>query len=306
MGSDMGLRGSNLALLAMLGPVVEKTFGYSLGEALAEAERQRQRQEEMGRQRSSEILVALTRRDKQTPDSTTEKTKAAPLLAPGERLEKERDGKWREVIVRPAVVLILGRRGSGKSGLGHRLLELFRYESAAYALGVPGQARKLLPDWIGVAQSLEDIPPKSVVLIDEAYLRYHSRDSLSRGSKEMSRIVNLSRQRSQTLVFVSQESGQIDKNIASSASVVVFKDLGILQLEFERQQFARIAADAKEAFAAVAGDKRKWSYVYSPDSGFMGLLENSLPTLLTSHILERRPQPYIRRRRRSICNQTTH
>ena len=114
------------------------------------------------------------------------------------------------------------------------MLELMRNIASPYVVGVPSSARNLLPDWIGIASSLEDIPPKSIVLIDEAYLHYHSRGSMAATSKAMSQAVNLSRQRELTLIFVSQEARQVDKNIASSANVIIFKDLGMLQLEFDR------------------------------------------------------------------------
>jgi hypothetical protein len=198
--------------------------------------------------------------------------------------ESETDARWREVIVHPSVVLLLGKRGSGKSALGYRLLEQFRYGLTPYVLGVPTQGRKLLPEWIGIAQGLDEIPAKSIVLVDEAYLRYHSKESLSPASREMSRILNLSRQRDQTLIFVTQEARQVDKNIASSANVVAFKDLGMLQLEFDRPELNRIANQAKQAFTRVAGDKRRWSYVYSPDAVFMDLLENSLPSFWDSRL----------------------
>jgi len=106
-------------------------------------------------------------------------------------------------------------------------------------------------------------------------------------AKAMSQLVNLSRQREQTLIFVSQEARQVDRNIASSANVVIFKDLGILQLEFDRRELDKIAVQAKQAFAGINGDKRAWSYIYAPDSDFMGLVENSLPSFWSeklSHI----------------------
>lgn len=139
-------------------------------------------------------------------------------------------------------------------------------------------------DWIGIAESLEDIPQKSIILVDEAYLPYHSRESLAAKSREMSRILNLSRQREQTLIFVSQEARQVDKNIASSANVVVFKDLGMFQLEFDRPELARIATQAKQAIETINGDKRRWSYAYSPDADFIGLLENDLPSFWTAKL----------------------
>jgi hypothetical protein len=116
-------------------------------------------------------------------------------------------------------------------------------------------------------------------------LEYRSnRRCMATSSIQMSQILNLSRQREQTFIFVTQEARQIDRNIASSASVVIFKDLGILQLEFDRRELNKIAANAHQAFSTIIGDKRKWAYVYSPDSDFMGLMENSLPTLWTKKL----------------------
>ena len=80
---------------------------------------------------------------------------------------------------------------------------------------------------------------------------------MAQDSKAMSQSLNLSRQRNQTLIFVSQEARQVDKNIASSASVVVFKELGILQPEFDRPELRKLVAQATEALlhASQAGEE---------------------------------------------------
>ena len=145
----------------------------------------------------------------------------------------EPDAKWRDVVVPPAVMLIVGKRGSGKSALAYRILELLRYKLTPYVVGVGSQARKYLPDWIGMAPDLESLPFNTIALVDEAYLPYHSRRSMAEENMAMSQILNLSRQRNQTLIFVTQEARQVDRNIASSATVIVFKEMGMLQPEFD-------------------------------------------------------------------------
>jgi len=192
--------------------------------------------------------------------------------------------KWLRLIPHPSIVLILGKRGGGKSALGYRLLEHLRWTASPYVVALTKDTQKLLPAYIGMAAGLEDVPPKSIVLVDEGYISYHARRSMAAASIQMSQILNLSRQREQTLIFVTQEARQVDRNIASSANVVIFKDLGILQLEFDRRELNKIAANAHQAFTTITGEKRKWAYIYSPDTDFMGLIENSLPTFWTEKL----------------------
>ena len=148
-----------------------------------------------------------------------------PRLSPDPQIIEV--GKWLKLIHHPSIVVILGGRGKGKSALGYRLLEYLRWTANIYVVGLPQEARKLLPDWVGMVASLEDVPPKSIALVDEAYMPYHARSSMAAEAKAMSQRVNLSRQREQTLIFVSQEGRQLDLNIASSANIMIFKDLEI-------------------------------------------------------------------------------
>ena len=223
-----------------------------------------------------EAIARRTGRDVSAPES----------FPKGQKPPLPLDYKLLQVVPHPSVVLVVGKRGSGKSALAYRLLELFRYLADPYVLGVPGQGRRILPDWIGMADDLAGAPHGSVVVVDEAYLLYHSRRSLTGQNRNMSQIINLSRQRRQTLVFVTPEARQLDRNISSAANVLIFKVPGMFQPEFDRPELNKVAAQAKEAFRDIKGDKRGWSFVYSPDAEFAGLLENSLPSFW-SHNLSR-------------------
>jgi len=238
----------------------------------------RQQQEKERQERVRQLFQDWAASIKQLPVQLNKKTEAITVLSALDPLLGNKDSRWLKVIIHPSVVLVLGKRGSGKSGLGYRLLELFRYQLTPYVLGIPAEAQKLLPDWIGVAQDLDEIPQGSIVLVDEAYLNYHSRESLKIQNREMSRIVNLSRQRNLTLIFITQEARQIDKNIASQADVVIFKEPAMLQLRFDRPELNDITTRAKLAFNNVSSNKRRLAYVYSPDADFMDLMENTLPT----------------------------
>jgi hypothetical protein len=185
---------------------------------------------------------------------------------------------WLKRIIHPSLVLILGKRGSGKSALAYYLIEIHRYGLKPYVVGIPQSKQHLLPEWVGVASSLEEVPFGAIVIVDEAYLLYHARGSTTQESKEMAKIINLSRQKGQTIIFVTQESRSIDKNIASSANVIIFKEPGILQSEFERPELNHLAKKAVEAFAPINGNKQQWSYLYAPDTNYSGLIKNGLPS----------------------------
>jgi len=190
---------------------------------------------------------------------------------------------WLPILKHPLVILILGGRGWGKSALGYKILEYLKGKADVFVVGLPRRARRLLPDSIGSVPSIEDVPPNAIVIIDESYNLFHSRTSSSERSRMLSSIINLSRQRGQTLIFVTQEARQIDKNISSSANIIIFKNPGIMQFEFERKELRKLAEEAKRMFAAIAEkDKPRWSYVYAPESNFVGMLENSLPNFWTS------------------------
>ncbi len=121
----------------------------------------------------------------------------------------EPDARWRSLIVPPSVVVIVGKRGCGKSALAYRLPELFRFHLTPYVVGAPAEARRHLPDRIGIEPTLEDLPPRSVAFVDGAYMLYHCRQSMDQESRSMSQVVSLSRQREQTLIFVSRKARQI-------------------------------------------------------------------------------------------------
>jgi hypothetical protein len=270
----LGAKASTAINVAVIAPIAERAFGFTLegiiSDILAAMEQERQGKEREMQQKLNQIGATFESIHLQSAELAGSLRQKPTGMEIGH--------KWAKVIVHPSIVLVLGKRGSGKSALAYGLLEFFGYRLTPYVVGLPETARKLLPEWIGFEQCLEDVPTNSIAVVDEAYLPYHSRESLSEASRNMSRILNLSRQKGLTIIFVSQEARQIDKNIASSANVVIFKDLGMLQLEFDRRELKMVATQAKQSFETVRGDKRRWSYVYSPEADFAGLLENSLPT----------------------------
>ena len=201
------------------------------------------------------------------------------------------DAMWLDLVPHPSVVLIIGKRGSGKSALGYRILELMRGRGEPYVVGLPAKAHKLLPDWVGSMERLEDVPSKAVVLIDESYLQYHSRAGMAGDGRDIGGLINLSRQRQQTLVFIVQEARQLDVNIVSQMDVLAVKDLSDLSKGFERPQLRALTDKARAAFVAVEKNTRQWTWVYSERADHEGLVPNELASFWTTRLSRAFAQP---------------
>lgn len=280
IGKLAGLEGTKLRDCAIIGTIADCALDLNLDVAIGQVIEQA-RQEQIRQETATNIESIFQPKGPSIEFDTSESQ--TPLLPKTYNqnigvLEGEEERKWRKVIIHPSVVLILGKRGSGKSALGYYLLMLLHTAYPTYLVGVSETAQHLLPDWIGIVSDLQMLPPKSVALVDEAYLHYHARQSNTDASIVMSKLLNLSRQKSQTIIFISQEARQLDRNIVSSADVIVFKDLGILQTDFDRRELNRIVLQAKQVFDSSKGDRRSWNYVYSPNADFIGPLKNTLPS----------------------------
>lgn len=283
-----GFRGSELAKRALLGPVIEKVGGFTLEEALAAAEQERQRKELEGsisREIDPPLKSMILPEIKQTSENKDKLL--APLdaleskydfLLPQPREVNDPDFRWLDLIVPLSIVLILGGKGGGKTALGFRLLEIFKNKLGPYVIALPKHCENLFPNWIGIRESLDGVPPGSISLVDEASLTNHARDWAKAESREICRLLNLSRQQEKTIAFITQQSRHLNLDIVSSANVIVVKNPGMLQHSFERPELRKIMAEAKLAFDSIKGNPKAWSYVYSPDAGFSGLVENSLPS----------------------------
>ena len=186
------------------------------------------------------------------------------------------DAQWLGLVRHPSVVLIIGKRGGGKSALGYRLLELLRGHGEPYAVGLPPNAAKLLPDWVGVMDRLEDVPTGAVVLLDESYLSHHARGSMTEAGRAIGGLINLSRQKRQTLIFIVQEARQLDVNIVSQIDVLAVKELSELSRGYERAQLRQLTDKARAMFQGLSGKRTPWTWVYSEPGDHEGLVKNEL------------------------------
>jgi len=179
------------------------------------------------------------------------------------------------------IVLIFGKRGSGKSALGLRIMENARAESqrSCYTIGI---SEKFLPSWISTIDNIEEADSGSIILIDEGAISFSSRESMKNTNKELSKIMAIARHKNLTLLFITQNTGMIDKNVLKLTDSLMIKEGSLLQQEMERPEIRKFYVKSQELINKVKDKKIK--YFYLIDSDFEGLLEHTLPSFWSQEI----------------------
>lgn len=178
------------------------------------------------------------------------------------------------------VGLILGARGSGKSALGMKIAENFASKTNKNICAI-GFDKKDVPKWISVIEEPEQIPNNSFVLIDEGGVFFSSRDSMKEANKLVSKIILLARHKDLSILFISQNSSNIEVNTIRQADYLMLKPSSLLQLDFERKKIKDIYTQVNSAFEKYKGQKGLF-YIYSDN--FSGFITNSLPSFWSKKI----------------------
>ncbi|PIN93236.1 hypothetical protein COU54_03870 [Candidatus Pacearchaeota archaeon CG10_big_fil_rev_8_21_14_0_10_31_24] len=185
------------------------------------------------------------------------------------------------------IVLIFGKRGSGKSALGLRIMENIKSETerSCYTIGI---SEKLLPSWISTIENIDEADSGSIILIDEGAISFSSRESMKSTNKELSKIMAIARHKNLTLLFITQNTGMIDKNVLKLTDSLMIKEGSLLQQEMERPEIKKFYLKSQELINKVKDKKIK--YFYLIDSDFEGILEHTLPSFWSQEISKNKSQ----------------
>jgi len=174
--------------------------------------------------------------------------------------------------------IILGARGTGKSAIGLKLLENLHVLSKKnfYAMGF-----KDLPDWIDVVEDINDIKTDSFVLIDEGGILFSSRKSFSDANKLLSELLLVARHNDLSILFISQNSSNLEINAIRQADYLIMKPSSLLQKDFERKKIKEIYDESSDKFEEYKNTKGI-TYIYSDQ--FKGFVTNTLPTFWSQKV----------------------
>jgi hypothetical protein len=180
------------------------------------------------------------------------------------------------------IFLIFGKRGSGKSALGFRLLENIHAQTKrkSFVLGV---TQSLLPKWVTQIEDFEKVTDGGVALVDEGAVSFSSRESMKSSHIELGKMLAIARHKDISVIFITQNTGMIDRNVLSLTDAILVKESSLLQKQMERPVVKNLIAKVDLAIKQMpAEDRVRYTYVFSDD--FEGLCEVSLPTFWSQNL----------------------
>jgi len=178
------------------------------------------------------------------------------------------------------VTLILGKRGSGKTALGFKLVEEIHKISpkrTLYLASFPDQVSLLVPAYLHVAEDILDVPNGSLVLIDEAALKYASRKWQSKDTIEVTELIEVCRHKDLSMIFITQNSSSLAASVLRFVNTLLLKQTSLLQEFLERAKFSKIFKQAEIALDEVE-DKNKLPYFFVFDDEIKGVGKSDLPS----------------------------
>lgn len=187
----------------------------------------------------------------------------------------------------PGVVLIMGDRRMGKTGLAHEAANQFHKRrglpAAIHIPNVPEHIRKKiqkhLPPWMKIVTQRSQWPKDCIVIYDEAAQSAHARRTQTGAAIELDDLIGISGQRNQLIFFISHHSRKLDVNVITEVNRIMWKKPTYAHQLFERDEVSDFSMRAYEFFRAIKGEvaKKRATMVLDFDEFGMYQCNNSLP-----------------------------
>jgi len=192
--------------------------------------------------------------------------------------------RWSQIIAPPKVVIIFGKKGGGKTGLGMYLLEKLGkdYNLLPVVVNFPRSKQELLPPTFAI-KTLGEIKgcDNSVILIDEGSTL------IPAGQAKLEEMIKafsaLSRQREQVIILIFHATADVGSRILRGVDTLIFKEPSLRQIQWGSKDeiLRQLLLEAKEK---LANRGAQYCYVDSDDPEFRDVLENPLPSFWSDKV----------------------
>jgi|GEM_PF-1930084 len=187
----------------------------------------------------------------------------------------------------PGVVLIMGDRRMGKTGLAHEAAKQFHGRRGLPAVihmpqvseNIRKKIQKLLPQWMKIVTRRTEWPKDCIVIYDEAAQSAHARRTQSGKAIELDDIIGISGQRNQLIFFISHHSRKLDINVVTEVNRIMWKKPTYAHQLFERDEVSDFSMRAYEFFKAINGkvSRKRATLILDFDEFGFYQCTNSLP-----------------------------
>jgi len=172
-------------------------------------------------------------------------------------------------------ILILGADGSGKTVLGHMLLEQFHEAGVPCTMWAPVTIAKK-PEkyfegdvsWLNIQNwKWPKMERSTMHLIDDTQLQAHAREHWKKRNINYAKIMTVARHKHAGVIITTQQGADIDKKLLSKAHVILFKKPSFLGAETERPFLQKISREVRALYKSDIESKgwnpQEYTYVIS-------------------------------------------
>lgn len=157
-----------------------------------------------------------------------------------------------KVIKSEGVYLIMGGRRKGKTALAMEIMDTMHRRKGLPGAVVypqnPQRLQALLPAWVKVVTRVQDLPGECACVVDEASQVAHARRTSSKEAVEMDRLVAVSQQKQQLILFLTHHSRKFDVNDVQASDMIIWKQPTLADTMWERDELQIYTLRAWEYF----------------------------------------------------------
>lgn len=123
------------------------------------------------------------------------------------------------------IVLIVGGRGSGKTGDAAWIMEELHNKKLHRNIFFvkQGMRPRDLPEWASCVSDIDEVPNNTIAIVDESAIRYNSRNSWSDDNKDFVKRLVILRHKGVSVILLTQHKKMLEIGARRLADLIIYK-----------------------------------------------------------------------------------